>query len=426
MVETNNRKKLYMHARSIVRFLARILMAVAIGILVIILLIPVILLFVTTQTPLYMTGLILTIVVLLFILVFRATSRIRKFLIFLIGMVLINSIVVITSQFFATTPPIQGSNGKPLPRSVAVMEKVSVNGREQWITIRGKDTSKPVLLYLGIGGPGAGGFPATFTSLSSLEDDFVVVNWDQPGTGKSYDAVDITTINTQLFVDDAAAITNLMRKRFHQDKVYVFGLSWGTILGIKLIQQHPELYHAYVGNGQMVNTVENDRFGYNLAIKIATDTGDVELVNALKQNGAPPYNGEGMALKYALYNNVLFEYMNSPRLELVLLLVPQFAKEYGFIDRINFGRGLYESFTVLYPQLTDLDFTKQAAKLKVPIYFLVGKNDVNAVASIVEEYYSKLDAPKKEIIWSQAGHGATADEIEQALVHHALKDTQKE
>jgi len=52
-------------------------------------------------------------------------------------------------QFYAATPPIAGDN------CIAVLEKVQLAGTEQWITIRGKDINKPVLLYLGIGGPGA-------------------------------------------------------------------------------------------------------------------------------------------------------------------------------------------------------------------------------------------------------------------------------
>jgi pimeloyl-ACP methyl ester carboxylesterase len=171
----------------------------------------------------------------------------------------------------------------------------------------------------------------------------------------------------------------------------------------------------------MVNTVENDRYGYDLAIKLVSEKGNTRTADKLRRNGPPPYKGPGLAGKYALYNDVLFEYMDSPTLPLVVTLVPQFATEYGYIDRVNFGVGLYRSFTKLYPQLEQLDFTTQARKLDVPVYFLVGKKDVNAVASIVERYHNMLEAPHKELIWSKSGHGATADEIEDALVNHALK-----
>jgi hypothetical protein len=143
---------------------------------------------------------------------------------------------VILSQLLASTQPIIDEQGKPLPGSIATLEKVVLGGSEQWITIRGKNVENPVLLYLGIGGPGAGGFPANFTSLAPLEEHFVVVNWDQPGTGKSYSAVPISTLTLERFVSDAHELTELLRARFGEDKIYVLGLSWGTILGTKLVQ----------------------------------------------------------------------------------------------------------------------------------------------------------------------------------------------
>lgn len=336
------------------------------------------------------------------------------------GCLSVATIAVAASQVYAATPPILGADGRPLPHSIAVMERVRLGGGEQWITIRGRDRGNPVLLYLGIGGPGAGGFPASAMTLAPLEEHFVVVNWDQPGTGKSYAAVPISTLTVERFVADAYELAQILRARFHQEKIYVLGLSWGSILGTKLVHQHPELFYAYVGTGQMVNTVENDRMGYDLALTIAAKRGDAGAVGALQRYGPPPYVGEGMATKYAAYNNVLFDHMGSLRLELVLLLAPQFAREYGLIDKVNFARGLIESFAVVYPQLRDLDFTTEAARVDVPMYFLVGRQDVNAMASLVERYYTVLDAPHKELIWLSSGHGANAAELRDAMVNHVL------
>lgn len=75
---------------------------------------------------------------------------------------------------------------------------------------------------------------------------------------------------------------------------------------------------------------------------------------------------------------------------------------------------------VVYAQLHDLDLEIQAATLQVPVYFLVGREDVNAMASLEERYYNGLQAPHKEIIWLASGHGATAAELTDALVSKEL------
>ena len=71
------------------------------------------------------------------------------------------------------------------------------------------------------------------------------------------------------------------------------------------------------------------------------------------------------------------------------------------MDKINHTRGLIRSFEVVYPQLQDIDFTTQAAKLDVPVYIFVGRDDVNAMSSLVEEYFNILEAPHKELICSK-------------------------
>ena len=68
-------------------------------------------------------------------------------------------------------------------------------------------------------------------------------------------------------------------------------------------------------------------------------------------------------------------------------------------------RRLNDTYTVVYPQLEHLDFTTQAARLDVPVYFLEGRYDVNAMTSLVERYYDILQAPHKELIWfEKSGH----------------------
>ena len=101
---------------------------------------------------------------------------------------------------------------------------------------------------------------------------------------------------------------------------------------------------------------------------------------------------------YVDFLNVLNEIMGTPRFTVIVPLIPFFVPEYGYIDKINHTRGLIETFNVVYPQLEGLDFKEQAAELQVPVYFFVGRHDVNAMASLVEEYYNALTAP--DIPWN--------------------------
>lgn len=396
----------------IVRKVFAVLGYVLVVILTIVFGLPIILLPISTPVPAWIWIPLGILYIALVILPFRMTHTWKGIVAGLSGMILVTILAIIASQVFAATPPIMDANGKPLSNSIATLEKVNLNGSEQWITIRGQDVNKPILLNLGMGGPGGGGF-ATRSLFEPLEKDFVVVSWDEPGTGKSYNAVPFSELNKQRFVEDAHALTLYLRERFHQDKIYVYGVSWTSILGVWLVQEYPELYHAYIGNGQMVNVIRDDVMGYELALSYSVERGDAKMAETLQRNGPPPYTGEDMLDKYVAYLDVLNDYMNSPRYTVIVPIVPFIAPEYGFVDKINHTRGLIRSFEVVYPQLQDVDFTTQAAKLDVPVYIFAGRNDVNAMSSLVEEYFNILEAPHKELIWLNGGHGLDGSNLGQ-------------
>jgi pimeloyl-ACP methyl ester carboxylesterase len=348
----------------------------------------------------------------------------------LAGLLLVGVLAVGASQAFAKTPPITDAQGKPLPGSIATLEQVTLNGSRQWVSIRGKDTSKPVLLFLA-GGPGGSQLATARYALGGLEEHFVVVNWEQPGAGKSFDAVDRSTITPERYIADARALVLLLRERFGQDKVYVLGESWGSALGVMLVQRYPELYHAFVGTGQMVAFLENDLMCYDFALNWARERGDAKKIETLTRQGPPPYYGKNVAWQEAAFLMDTFNYMNAnPAIadNGANTFRDLAAPEYGLYDKVSWFRGVLETLDVVYPQLWDVDFRQQATKLAVPVYFLIGRHDVNAPTVLTEQYFAVLDAPHKEIVWFEhSGHTpwvSESDRFVEVMVNTVLAQTQ--
>ncbi len=325
---------------------------------------------------------------------------------------------VIMSQRFATTPPIVGADGRPVPGSIAVLEQVELNGSKQWISIRGHDQTKPVLLFLA-GGPGGSQLAATRKLLGGLEEHFVVVNWDQPGAGKSYSAVNIDDLTPERYTADGQALTLYLRQRFNQEKIYILGESWGSVLGVWLVERNPDLYHAFAGMAQMVAFLETDLYCYDLAMQIATERGDTAKIEALRRQGPPPYYGGGVARKSAEYLMYLSQYMGhnpaitGPGYDTIGDIA---ASEYGLYDKVNYARGLLATMDSVYPQLWEIDLRELSPRLEVPVYFLEGRHDVNAPPALAEDYLQNLEAPHKELIWFEhSGHSPWVDEAEKVV-----------
>lgn len=85
----------------------------------------------------------------------------------------------------------------------------TINGREEWISVRGNNQKNPVLLFLA-GGPGGSQMAAVRHDLSELEKYFVVANWDQPGSGKSYGAINTNDITVDTYIEDGYALTKYL------------------------------------------------------------------------------------------------------------------------------------------------------------------------------------------------------------------------
>ncbi len=291
--------------------------------------------------------------------------------------------------------------------SIAELEKVELNGREEWISIRGKNRKNPVLLFLA-GGPGGTQMAAVRSELAGLEDRFVVVNWDQPGSGKSYHAVANDKITVDTYLKDGLALTDYLRKRFSTEKIYLIGESWGSALGVFLVDAAPEKYSALIGTGQMVDFQETETADYKKGMELAKANHDEKTVKKLISNGPPPYYGQDVTWKSAVYLNCISDEMaENPNITDggYHTIRDMFASEYGIMDSVNYLRGIVNTFNHVYPQLYGVDLRKDYIKLKVPIYFFIGRHDINAPVSLTQEYYHLLNAPRKEIVWFEhSGH----------------------
>jgi proline iminopeptidase len=337
----------------------------------------------------------------------------------IVGLVVLSLAIVRPER----TDPILAADGEPLAGSVAELTRVEVGGHDLAMMIRGDSVDKPVLLFLA-GGPGGTEMGAMRRHGQALERDFVVATFDQRGTGKSYDDLDPTsTLTLDGAVSDAVGVTNYLRERFHQDKIYVVGQSWGTILGVLAVQQHPELYRAYIGTGQMVSVRETDRIFYRDTLAWARRTGNTGLVDKLTASGPPPYT-DFLNYEAALTNDPeVYPYDHSRNSEGAGGFSENlFVEEYSLMEQLHNLGAFMDVFTVLYPQLQDIDFRTDAAELEVPVYLVQGRHEAPGRARPAEEWFRMLDAPKKQLIFlDTSGHRPLFEQPE--LFHQVMTET---
>ena len=318
----------------------------------------------------------------------------------------------------ASTAPITDQQGRPVPGSIAVLEKVMLGGVPQGLLIRGRNLANPVLLYLH-GGPGTSELGLVRVhNMAALEAHFTVVVWDQRGAARSFSALEPRSgMNVEQLISDAHELAVALCRRFGQPRIYLVGHSWGSALGALTVARYPELFLAYVGVGQVVDMMEGERLSYQWTLARAEEAQDTRSVAKLKAIGAPPYSGD-LRSKVIAQRPILARYggevHGNPRGGLFVTLACLLkTSETSWPDRLNFFRGLFASMRLLWPQILSINLLEQAPELKVPVYLLEGRHDHEAPSALAERYFQVLVAPRKTLLWFEdSAHFVNTEEAD--------------
>jgi D-alanyl-D-alanine carboxypeptidase len=318
----------------------------------------------------------------------------------------------------AYTPPITDADGNVIPGSIAAIETVTLGGVEQTVTIRGADITKPVLLFLH-GGPGVPSSPwATWDNVhADLEANFVFVHWDQRGAGKSYsENLTVDDMHIENFVSDTLELTDILRERFDQDKIFLWGHSWGSGLGFETLRVNAEPYHAFIASGVRPNYNTAQTMGYERVLELARQANDTEAIQALESiQPFDPTNPEHIGMKNQFLSQYLIGDFHTEGLEESWLdyVLDGKSPEYpsAYIEQTLAGMDFTRQTTGLEIMTSDYDHATDFPVSPIPVHFFAGRYDYQCPGELAEEYYNFLEAPTKSFTWFEdSAHDVMYDE----------------
>ncbi len=290
------------------------------------------------------------------------------------------------------------------PEGIQENFEAPVGGIKQWVYVRGQDTSNPIILFVH-GGPASPMAPVMWTFQRPLEEYFTVVQYDQRAAGKTYLANDTTglgaTIQVKTFVDDAIQLAELIRKKYHKQKLILVGHSWGTIVAMHAALKRPDLFYAYVGIGQAINVMENEKvsfdFGMQEAIRTKNDTAIQEMKSIAPYPGNKPVTRERIiiARKWPQYYGGLAAYRQEPQYYYSApYLSPEYAPEE--VPAIDLG----SMFTLgrLLDEFLATDFNG-VKEFPIPVLMFMGRHDYTTPSAPTDRWLKAVKAPYKKGIW---------------------------
>jgi proline iminopeptidase len=299
------------------------------------------------------------------------------------------------------------------PQGIDSLESVRIGGINQWIEVRCQNVDNPILLFIH-GGPGIAFIPLAGSFQRPMEQHFTVVEWDQRGAGKTYASnnrdLQGRTMNVPQMEQDTLEVVNYLRTRFKREKIIIVGHSWGSVLGLWLAHEHPDLIYAYVGVGQIVNMRTNAETLYQDALDQARSSQNEQAIKELEAIAPYPPAAADLS-KMFVANKWAAELLGPPPskdeftdIKRILTEVIS-APEYSLADDLGFVRGQMFSAQIMFPQLSEVDLTKFGPDFRVPIFFFEGRRDPYCRPSLIAEYSQTIKAPINELVWfDNSGH----------------------
>ncbi len=262
---------------------------------------------------------------------------------------------------------------------------VPLGGVDQWIQIRGDDRKNPVLLFVH-GGPGS-----TISPVSSLlrpwEKYFTVVMWDQRDAGKTFVRNGaVHEMSLARVAQDGIELADFLRRRLGKRKVVVLGHSWGTMVGLRMALQRPDLFSAYVGTGQVVSIAEKEPIIYAGTMARLQAAHDTDGIRALTAAGPPPYRS---------VNQLMVERSQSGRHDIPseryllrhMIPIALFAPGWSLWDIYQTLQATPYAEAATFDANASYDARRLGTEIRVPFFILNGAEDRITPTELAKRYF---------------------------------------
>lgn len=289
-------------------------------------------------------------------------------------------------------------------------EQIAVPGGRLFALVRGENPKAPILVWLH-GGPGGAERPLFRLYNTALERHFVVVYLDQRGAGRSFDAkADPRALTIARHVKDLDLVVDQLCREQGQSRVILLGHSWGSALGLFYAQAHPEKVSAFIGVGQVSSEIDRQWSQYRFVEDEARGRGDAETLGRLRAIGPPAYSAAREIATQRLVERFGGYYRIMPDMKKVIArgLLQGYVRPW---ELTQIFRGNAVSLEAMNDEILKLDLPTQVPEIRVPVAFLLGRYDRQVDSRLAADYFQRLRAPAKIVVWFEnSAHNAPFEE----------------
>jgi pimeloyl-ACP methyl ester carboxylesterase len=190
---------------------------------------------------------------------------------------------------------------------------------------------------------------------------------------------------------DAQELVTYSKTRFGVGKIYLMGFSSGTIIGLSLAERSPQDFYAYIAVSQEINTAEAERISLAFVRQAAEHAGDQQALTELAGID-PAYHSEDWFRQITTERKWLLRYGGVYRIatsythEIWMLLR---SHEYSLVEAALWPGRSSASLKQMWPEVLGVNFFDTVPALNCPVYFFVGRHDLNVPGQFTSVFSSK-------------------------------------
>lgn len=302
-------------------------------------------------------------------------------------------------------------------KGINVSEYVKIGGVKQFLRIRGKDLSRPLLIFLH-GGPAlpVRGMDGAF--MRRLESEFICVQWDQRGSGRS----EGTGEDLQTLLCDLDEVVNFALRLTGKQKARIAGHCWGSVIGLKYAALHPEKIEGYIGICQFVSGRRSYSRIKKIAVEAAAAKGnfsDAAEINKrfsglLSARNTCEMSVDDWTKIHFLYEKYCGYDGGKSNFSLIFgaLCSPDFSSS-DFLYLLSWAnvKGSMKTHRKIMDEcIYNVDFLADPPKLRVPVRFIEAGRDAVTDSGLALSLLARINAAdKRAYLVKKCGHNAMFD-----------------
>lgn len=277
--------------------------------------------------------------------------------------------------------------------------------------------NKPIIIALH-GGPGAFSLEHEFFR-NVLEKDYLLVYFDQRGSGKSDEFRERSMLTTQQFVKDLDVVVDVIKNKYPNQKINLLGTSWGATYGLLYLIKHQDKINSFISNSGVADIQHSSlaliKHEKELATKLILDTNDTIKKNRFKEiltqldviekSGFTNFFADMNTIRYEIPADLGFDvYWARPELKSKIEAI---LNDPEFYARVKYTPALFEQSMTRFEYINEVFHSQEAynnlnilselALIKTPTLIIQGEYDYAiGIESSRMTYNALVNVPKKD------------------------------